>query len=438
MRYHNWTISMLEDLTKRLEAGATLEEVFEYARAEYDGFKSTLSAVKTALRRYKVGMYIRATDGSDRVILVNRHPKERETRFRGLTDDCADLLRKAQAAALDAVSLYNRPSLDENDFRSHNYIILMVIAWTSLFHAILLKRGVRPYYKEPSPDGSGDRETERMWELRECLRAYHESDNPPTRANLLFLADLRDRIEHRHLPALDEAVFGECQACLLNFEKLLTEQFGSQFSMNVRLVFALQFGHALDDRQIEAMRNQQRFRSRDVLASIDEWRGRLPEQLLGSQDFSFRVLLVPKLTGSAKSHDAAVEFVRIDPKDPTQLEKYQALLALTRDRHVPVANLDTLGARQVAEEVESRIGRRFSTTQHTRCWQKYGVRPPTKGPDPAATNPKYCIWDKRHRDYSYTRAWVDFLSTELRDPEKYAAILVSKAQESPLHQIPIV
>ena len=43
----------------------------------------------------------------------------------------------------------------------------------------------------------------------------------PARANLEILIKLRNKIEHRFLPELDSHVFGECQSCLFNYEKLL-------------------------------------------------------------------------------------------------------------------------------------------------------------------------------------------------------------------------
>ena len=49
-------------------------------------------------------------------------------------------------AALLAVEVYNKP---RTTFRSQAYIVLMIIAWTRLFHAYFNKTiGNRYYYKE--------------------------------------------------------------------------------------------------------------------------------------------------------------------------------------------------------------------------------------------------------------------------------------------------
>lgn len=132
-------------------------------------------------------------------------------------------LHKAREAALLAVETYNRPW---TAFRSAGYIVLMIVAWTALFHAIFFKKRTKPYYRR-----RGSRRFERIngdyktWELAECLRQFYRDQNPPTRKNLEFFIGLRNKIEHRFAPALDKEIFGECQAMLMNFEALLCSEF---------------------------------------------------------------------------------------------------------------------------------------------------------------------------------------------------------------------
>ncbi len=65
---------------------------------------------------------------------------------RGLSQPVRENLTKARDAALAAVEIYNKPAID---FRAGNYIVLMVIAWTALFHAIFYRRGIKPWYTLP-------------------------------------------------------------------------------------------------------------------------------------------------------------------------------------------------------------------------------------------------------------------------------------------------
>ena len=52
-------------------------------------------------------------------------------------------LEKACDSAILAVEVYNKPAVK---FKSGGFITLMVIAWTSLFHAIFFARKRKPYY----------------------------------------------------------------------------------------------------------------------------------------------------------------------------------------------------------------------------------------------------------------------------------------------------
>jgi hypothetical protein len=49
---------------------------------------------------------------------------------------------------------------------------------------------------------------------------------------------------------------------------------------------------------------------------------------------------------------------------------------------------------------------------HVDAWKRHGVRPPGNAKDPAATDPRYCVWDEPHGDYLYTDAWTRKLIRE--------------------------
>ena len=100
--------------------------------------------------------------------------------MRGLPREVKAALTKAQESALLAVETYNRPG---TVFRSGAYIVLMVIAWTALFHAIFLRIRVKPfhiivkrgrYVRYEKVDGDN-----KAWELAECMRQFYEDHNPP-------------------------------------------------------------------------------------------------------------------------------------------------------------------------------------------------------------------------------------------------------------------
>ena len=147
-------------------------------------------------------------------------------------------LEKCKSATLAAVEAYNRPG---PRFRTEQFLVMIIIAWTALFHAIYFKRGKRPWYrKRNSGSGTAVRYQKvdgdpKHWDLSECIRQFYGSDYSPERQNLEFLLGLRNKIEHRYLPELDPSLYGECQAALLNLEDLIVSNFGKKHALMEQL-----------------------------------------------------------------------------------------------------------------------------------------------------------------------------------------------------------
>ncbi len=330
-------------------------------------------------------------------------------------------VRKAREAALLAVETYNRPG---TAFRSAGYIVLMVIGWTALFHAIFFKRKVKPYYRKRGSRRfiwvSGEHKT---WELDECLRQFYQDQNPAPRRNLEFFIELRNKIEHRFLPDLDMDIFGECQAMLMNFEAMLAAEFGDKQAVGSGLPYALQFSKSLVPAQQRAMRGAARQHMQSIRKFVSEFRSALSDDVLADEAYSFKVFLIPKVGAHAKSSDMAVEFVRYDPTKPEQMKQYERLVALIKPKQISVANLDGLKAGRVVHDVATRLGRKFTHHSHLKCWRHYNTRPPGSSPSPEVCDNRYCYYDAVHKDYIYTPAWVDFLVEKLADAATYALVL---------------
>ena len=47
---------------------------------------------------------------------------------------------------------------------------------------------------------------------------------------------------------------------------------------------------------------------------------------------------------------------------------------------------------------------------------------PGRAPEPEKSDTQYCIYDRRHNDYGYSEAWVQFLVGELRKSGTWAAL----------------
>ena len=353
---------------------------------------------------------------------------------RGLPRAVKEHLTKARDSATLAVEVYNKPG---TRFRSGAYIVLMCIAWTSLLHAVFLRKGQKPYYRDPKRPRrylkvDGDYNT---WELAECIRRYFPDDHAPEVANLRFFVSLRNKIEHRSMPALDPFIFGECQALLLNFEDTLFQEFGAKQAINESLALALQFSHLRDERQAQAIASLHKPLLKDIRDYIETFRSSLSVELLHDLRYSYKVFLVPKLANHLGQADVAVEFVKYDPDSPEDMDQYARLVSMIRPQAIQVANQGTLRPIDICRAVEPVVRqvcgphKRFvPSTHHVSAWRFYAVRPGRGEGDPTATRAEYCQYDEAHGDYVYTTAWRDFLIHEMRKPGKYEEVMAGRAR----------
>jgi len=342
--------------------------------------------------------------------------------MKGLPYEVKTLIQKARESAMLAVETYNRPTAS---FRSGAYVVLMTIAWTSLFHAIFFRQRIKPFQRKPNSrlyvkvDGEPKR-----WDLKECLQQFYKGENPPVRMNLEFFIRLRNKIEHCSLAQLDPGLFGECQAMLLNFESTLASKFGARYAIHGGLSLTLQFSKDGPQKSSAPTGKSQQRTFKAVKQFVDAFRSGLSTEVQDSLEYSFKVYLVPKIGNHASSDAVAVEFVKYDPAKPEEMKQYERVVAMIKPKEVRVANLGFLKAGQVAAQVSKKLGRKFSTYDNQLCYRHFNARPKKGAPDPSSCDMRYCQYDDLHKDYGYDPAWVDFLSEKLSDSATYELIIL--------------
>ena len=340
-------------------------------------------------------------------------------------------VEKCRAATIAAVESYNRPN---GQFRTPTYIVLIVIAWQAFFHAYYYRRNKKPWYQSRSSEFKKGVRYERVdgepkhWDLSRCLKEYFQGEQHPERKNLEFLLGLRNKIEHRHLPQLDLAVYGECQACLINLEDYLVREFGGKYALTESLNLSLQFSRTRPQEQVKSIKSLAK-NARDVLEYIEHFRLNLNDQVWNDMGYSYRVFLVPKVVSRENSADVAVEFINADQINEIDEDRLKKLNVLIKDRHIPIVNLDLKKPAEVALAVSESIPFRFRVHHHTMAWKYFKVRPPRNNANPEKTKPSFCVYDAAHQDYLYTSAWVRKLVNDLSDPIKYKLITKSYPQE---------
>jgi hypothetical protein len=349
--------------------------------------------------------------------------------MKGLPYEVKTLIQKARESAQLAVETYNRPTAQ---FRSGAYVVLMIIAWTALYHAIFIRKHVKPYYRKRNSHRFEKVDDEyKRWELSECMQQYFGDLNPAIRKNLEFFITLRNRLEHHSLAEIDPEIFGECQAMLLNFETVLVEQFGERYAIRGGLTFALQFsksGPGTSLRGVGKVSQQKAFAN--VKSFIDRFRSSLSTEVQTDLAYSFKVFLVPKIGNHATGDAVAVEFVKYDASKPDEMKQYEKVVAMIKPKEIQVANLGLIKASAVVAQLSKRLGKKFTMYDHKSCYEHFNARPVRGKGDPAACDTRHCVYDDVHKDYCYKPEWVEFLATKLSDEATYAMIIQKKKSAS--------
>lgn len=281
-----------------------------------------------------------------------------------LTGTVEELVLKARETVLAAVQHYNNPTALS---RSGTYIVLMVIGYTALFHGIFERDGVD--YAERREDGTpkltGDGEPYH-WDAVRGARYYaqHYADRyepgmlTAMAKNLEFIFPIRHRIEHRQMPQLDVDIAGHCQAMLLNFEQILTQEFTFYYALNPSLNLALQFSTRRSPGIVTTLKRLQAAEYEALREYISRYHASLPDEIAGNPAFEFRVWLIQKPANRERNADLSIEFVRTDQlSDEDRARFQQAIVAI---KGVPVA-LDpskecNMWEGEVVERVRDRIG----------------------------------------------------------------------------------
>jgi hypothetical protein len=335
--------------------------------------------------------------------------------------------QKAKDSALLAVEVYNKPAVK---FKSEGYIALMAMAWTALMHAIFLRKGRKPYYKDANGEFAKVDGDFKHWELAECAKRFWGTDTAnPVRKNLEFFIPLRNRIEHRHIPQLDGAIFGECQALLLNFDALLGQQFGAKHQLRESLSFSLQMFPS-GESFAQAVKGNKGLA--ELKKFIEDYRATLSAEVLSSGQYAFKAFLIQ--VGNHDSADALpIQFVHYDKLTAEQKAEFERFSVMVKWKTAPVVNTGLLKPGAVVKKVQKGLGDlkvarpggpcdKFTQDTHQRCWKQYGVRPPGGSEAPATTQEKFCVYDEPHKDYLYTPAWVDHLIEKMKDDEEYKSL----------------
>ncbi len=317
-------------------------------------------------------------------------------------------LQHSRAACLSALQVWNDP---DSGFRTGGFSLQFVTAWNSLSLALLQRDGVE-WRKLKSGVPVVRQGVEQALDTGDLIGlAFPGDDVAGLRENVRFWLDLRNAVAHRYLPALDVAVIPHAQAGLLNFERVIVEEFGEEYQLSEKLSVPLQLSGFRDPDVLASRLRAQGALPLDVQALLARAADATPE-LLADETFMMRVAFVPVVTGSGRNPDAVAYFVR-PGEVPTELaETLERYVVLPKAARGPRPNI---GAKDVVSEVQRRVPFRFNTVDHAAVARSLGVRPPRGEPD-CSLDELFCDYVTAAKIYVYNQQWIDriveVLSTE--------------------------
>jgi hypothetical protein len=293
------------------------------------------------------------------------------------------------------------------------------MAWTRLLQAYFHQTiGDTYYHKEKNGRFKlidGDR---KAWELKTCIAKYEDLTDA-VKSNLEFFIKLRNKIEHRTVDK-DEVgimIFGECQSLLYNYETELIKLFGNDYALNESLAYSLQFSRLRTSKQQQAGKQLLSSEYKELVDFIRKYREGLSDEIFASQEFSIKLLQVPKISNTGRN-DLAVEFVNWNTLSEDDKKKFDKLTTIVKDRVVKaeVINPGKLKPGKVILTVNGKSPTKINHADHKHILAVLSVRPYKEfglDQDPFDTNTKYCHYDEAHNDYLYQDKWVDFLVANL-------------------------
>lgn len=309
--------------------------------------------------------------------------------------------------ALLAVDLYNQPGRTR---RLEGFFVHMHLAWLYLFQARYQRDGLGYFYRKANgryEKIDGERKT---WDLSQFVRTGWLAESEPVRKNLELTIALRNKIEHRFEDSTALATAGYAQALLVNYDAELRDTFGSEYSLGESLRFPVFVGALSRDGAARMAAAQLRL-PKKISKFLSEFQAPLDSSLVNDPRYEFRLNLLPK-TGPKTEADLALTFVRADDLTVEQREMLasldQAGMVIVRDQIREVASADKLKPTAAAEAIQAKIPFRFSVHSHfPRAWSALEARPKAGDAHPERTRSDLCVFDKPHRDYLYTTAFVD-------------------------------
>lgn len=291
---------------------------------------------------------IKAADEEELTAFISAWPDvDHDT---GLSRRGDELLIKARESMIAAVHVFNSAGLT---FRAELFIVTAVIAWTYLLHAWFKREGVDYRYAgETTKEGA-----DKYWELGHCLKQGNCPAKGAVAKNLEFLLAIRHEIEHRSTNRIDDALGAKLQACAINFNDVMKQEFGAQYGLEKRLPIALQFVNFSADQR--SVLKKASGLPTHVATCIDAFEATLTQEQMDDPAYRMKIAFVPIAAKRPGAADSAIEFVKAGSADAAEVGRI-VLKEVNQKRYPPS---------EIVAKVKAAGFTKFRMQDHTELWQ---------------------------------------------------------------------
>lgn len=319
----------------------------------------------------------------------------------------AELLEKSRESAISAVQIFNTPTLK---FRAETFIVLMIIAWTYLFHAYYRENNIE-YRRREEGKRRGRRVYKRThnnafvyWGLEECLEAKECPVDNATKQNLRFMIGLRNEVEHQMCLRIEEIFGARFHACCLNYNEYIKKLFGKKYGIDSLLSFAIQFT-SISEAQKNDLANYDFPTS--VIKFINDFDESLSDDEFNDPHFSHRLLFVKKTVNAKGKADRVIEFVNSDDELSEAINNHE------RDKiYLKEIEKKKYYVKDIVKLMHELGYTKFNTYHHTTLWQEKDGK-----------NLKYGYGVSIHDIWYWYEPWVDIVKKHCEEnKEKYMEI----------------
>lgn len=190
---------------------------------------------------------------------------------------------------------------------------------------------------------------------------------------------------------IDEFISAKLQACAINFDFYITKLFGEKYKISEEVALVIQFS-PLTPEQGASLRDNPHLTT-SIKNYVCAFEDELPDHILKSSKYAYRILFVPIAANRAGQADKVVEFVKPDSELAGEIDKI-LIKETEKPKYLPS---------QIVQLMREKGFTKFKINIHTDLWKSKNAR---KNPRYGTTIANTWYWYK---------AWVDEVEKYCRE-----------------------